>query len=403
MQKEKLFTKNYIFACAANFLNCLGFFTLLPTLPILLIEKYGILQSQAGIILASYAFAAMLARPFSAYFSDLYNRKTILCGFLAVYSLLFLPYAFLTGVAAFIALRAVHGIFFGGETVCANALVTDIVCESRRGEGFGYFGVCNNLAMALGPMVGLYIHEFTGGFLWVSITAFLFCAAGFLCILEIHLSPEQKKAKPTENKGLSLDKLFQPKGIYAGIALLFISYPWGFIFSFSAIYGKKLGISGAMGAFFAFVSAGLVASRLFSGKLVDKGKITAVIQVGSFAVSVILALFAAIGFIKLQNGVVLQILFYIIGLLIGVGYGIMFPAYNALFVNLSPDNRRAAASSTYLTSWDIGLGLGLIFGTIIAQKYSYSYAYAVCAVSSFVSALFFTAVVSRHFNKYKLR
>jgi predicted MFS family arabinose efflux permease len=81
----------------------------------------------------------------------------------------------------------------------------------------------------------------------------------------------------------------------------------------------------------------------------------------------------------------------------------MFPAYNALFVNLSPDNRRAAASSTYLTSWDLGLGSGLIFGGIIMEKYSVSAAYSVAAVFTFISALFFSAFVSSHFNKHKLR
>ena len=29
---------------------------------------------------------------------------------------------------------------------------------SRRGEGLGYFGVANNLAMAVGPMTSLFMH-----------------------------------------------------------------------------------------------------------------------------------------------------------------------------------------------------------------------------------------------------
>ena len=60
-------------------------------------------------------------------------------------------------------------------------------------------------------------------------------------------------------------------------------------------------------------------------------------------------------------------LFYVIALVLGVGYGLIFPAYNTLFVNLAPNNRRATASSTYMTSWDIGVGIGLVLGGRLAD------------------------------------
>ena len=40
----------------------------------------------------------------------------------------------------------------------------------------------------------------------------------------------------------------------------------------------------------------------------------------------------------------------------------MFPAYNTLFVNLAPNSQRGTATSTYLTSWDVGLGIGMLSG-----------------------------------------
>ena len=57
-----------------------------------------------------------------------------------------------------------------------------------------------------------------------------------------------------------------------------------------------------------------------------------------------------------------QILFFGIALLMGVGFGIMFPAFNTLFVNLAPNNQRVTATSTYLTSWDVGIGIGMLTG-----------------------------------------
>lgn len=64
-----------------------------------------------------------------------------------------------------------------------------------------------------------------------------------------------------------------------------------------------------------------------------------------------------------------------VALLLGVGFGTMFPAFNTLFVNLAPNNQRGTATSTYLTSWDVGIGIGLTAGGYIAQITSFDMAY----------------------------
>ena len=401
-----LWTKNYIFATLANLFNAFGFFGLLPILPIFLVERYGITQSQVGIVLAAYAFSMMIARPVSAYFSDLYNRKTILLILLLVYTLLFLSYPFLGAVLAFFVIRVFHGFFYGGAAVCANALVIDIIHEKRRGEGLGVFGITNSVAMAISPMFGLFLLETTNNFNWIFLATFIFCLIGFLFIFSVRVPKEKKVTayKNPENKKLTLDKLFQPKGIFAGIVVILMAYPYGLITSFTAIYGKELGLLKGAGFFFAFMSAGLVFARIISGKLVDKGKLTSVIKFSSFAAAISFGLFAALGFLEIQNLIVMQILFYLVGLMLGLCYGMLFPAFNMLFVNLAEDNRRAAANSTFLTSWDIGLGSGLLFGGIIMEKFGgIPSAYLVGAVLVFLAAIYFTTFVAGHFNRNKLR
>jgi MFS family permease len=401
-----LWTKNYIFATLANLFNAFGFFGLLPILPIFLVEKYGITQSQIGIILASYAFSMMIARPISAYFSDLYNRKTILLIVLLVYTLLFLPYPFIGLVAVFWLLRVIHGFFYGGAAVCANALIIDIIDKKRRGEGLGIFGITNSIAMAAGPMFGLFLLDTTNNFFWIFLMTFISCLIAFFLIFAIRVPKEKKitSYKNPENKKLSIDKLYQPKGIFAGIVVILLAYPYGLITSFTAVYGKELGILSGSGIFFAFMSAGLVFARLISGKLVDKGKITAIIKISSLGAAISFTLFAAPGFIEITNPIIMRILFYFVGIALGLCYGMFFPAINMLFVNLSPDNRRAAANSTFLTSWDIGLGCGLLFGGIIMENWGgISSAYLVGAGLCFISSIYFTVFVAGHFNKNKLQ
>ena len=43
-------------------------------------------------------------------------------------------------------------------SVAGNTIVIDILPSSRRGEGLGYYGLANNIAMSFGPMTGLFMH-----------------------------------------------------------------------------------------------------------------------------------------------------------------------------------------------------------------------------------------------------
>ena len=76
----------------------------------------------------------------------------------------------------------------------------------------------------------------------------------------------------------------------------------------------------------------------------------------------------------------------------------MFPAFNTLFVNLAPNSQRGTATSTYLTSWDVGIGVGMLAGGYIAQI-----AYLFGAVLTVISLFYFRTKVAPHFHQHKLR
>ena len=96
-------------------------------------------------------------------------------------------------------------------------------------------------------------------------------------------------------------------------------------------------------------------------------------------------------------------LYYITIYMLGVGFGVMFPAYNTLYVNLAPNNQRGTATSTYLTSWDVGIGLGISTGGYIAEHYAFDAVYLFGSVLCVVSMLYFNLYVSPHFHRNKVR
>mgnify|MGYP003175941595 FL=1 len=127
------------------------------------------------------------------------------------------------------------------------------------------------------------------------------------------------------------------------------------------------------------------------------------IAAGLYLVVVSFFLLASCVYLIQWNDTACTILFFGIALLMGIGFGIMFPAFNTLFVNLAPNNQRGTATSTYLTSWDVGIGIGMLTGGYIAEICSFDKAYLFGACLTVVSAVYFKLKVTPHYHKNKLR
>ena len=399
--KDKLWTQSFISACIGNFLLFFAFYLLLPILPLYLIEVFETNRSTVGIILSCYTLAALLVRPASGFFLDMFNRKPLYLIAYFLFVLCFVGYTFATLLGLFVVVRILHGLTFGMVTTAGNSLIVDIMPSSRRGEGLGYFGVANNLAMATGPMFSLFLHDFYS----FNIIFYLAIGSGLLGFLVANTIKSNKKVEKSLKEPVAFDRFFLPQGLSGGLSFLFMALPYGMLTTYVAIYGKELGVGSSMGIFFSLMAIGLIGSRLFSGKMVDRGKLTWVITCGTMIC--LLAFFILSTLNKLSvfaNTTTISFLFYLIAITLGVGYGMLFPAYNTLFVNLAPNNRRATASSTYLTSWDSGIGLGLVLGGQLADTAGgLPLSYFIGSLSVGISILLFKKIAAPHYEKNKLK
>jgi MFS family permease len=398
LTKDKLWTSGFINACIGNFLLFFAFYLLVPVFPLYLIEKYNATNSLVGLILSSYTIAALLIRPFAGFVLDMVNRKPIYLIAYLLFVVSFVGYPLANTIGLFLFFRILHGFTFGFVTTAGNSLLIDIMPPSRRGEGLGYFGVANNLAMAIGPMTGLFLHDIYN-FDVIFYTAIGAGTVGFIFASAIKA---RNMAVNNQKQPLAFDRFFLFEGFNAGFSLLLMGVPYGIVVTYIALYGKELGILSGVGTFFSLMAVGLTFSRLIGGKLVDKGKLVQVIAYGTALCAIAFILLSTI---KLFNSLlVISLTFYLVSLLMGIGYGLIFPAYNTLFVNLAANNRRATASSTYMTSWDIGIGIGLVAGGWIADSAGgLQFAYLVGGFAALFSFVFFVRVAGPHFNRNKLR
>lgn len=398
--KDRLWTRNYLFVCIAAFMMSFSFFILVPTLPLYLKDTFGISQAMVGVVLSCYVVAVLSVRPMAGFVADTFPRKSVYIVAYAIFVASFLGYFFITqSLALFILLRIFHGFSFGMLTTAGNTLVIDVMPSSRRGEGLGYYGVTNNLAMAFGPMAGLFIIS-SGNYTLLFLTSLVTGTVGLILGALVRV-PKRERKENVEFK-LSADRFFLKEGVRACIAFMLLAIPYGMTTSYMALYAKSVGITHNAGLFFTVMAAGLIASRLHSGKQVDRGFISETIRLG-----ICIAFLGALGEASLAMAgsysvSLAYIVYFITAFLFGYGYGTLFPAYNTLFINLAPNSRRATANATYLTGWDVGIGAGMLLGGYIAE-YGYAYCYIFGAVLVLLALIFFVCSVTPHFHKYRLR
>ncbi|MBN9301159.1 MULTISPECIES: MFS transporter [Dysgonomonas] len=387
-QKAKLWSLSYLNVCLANFLMACSFNLLMPSIPLYITEQMGVPQSQTGIVLASYAIALMFVRPFSGFIVDLYSRKKILLIAFSCYVLIFFGYFWATTVLLFIVVRFIHGITWGLSTVSSSTLAIDVVPSERRAEGIGYYGTFMNVAMAIGPFIAIHIYNHYGFdvLLWCAI------AMGALGIITVSLIKAPIKTK-VERQKISFDRFFLIKGWPIFLNQLLPCFAWGTIGPFVAQYGKGIGIPNA-GIFFLFWAGGIIASRVFAGKLVDKGKIHEVNVSAMAIVAIAFLVFALVHNIYA---------FCISGLFIGVGFGMMFPALQTLYINLAENNQRGTANSTYLIGFDLGLALGMLVGGYLTGYFSFETLYMVASGLCAVSVVVYWACSRVIFERKRLR
>lgn len=399
-EKDKLFTGNYLLMCLANFLTAFSFFLLVPTLPFYLVENFGVEPSMVGLVLSCYVVAVLCIRPFAGFMADMFQRKRVYIVSYILFAISFVGYLFVSSdILAFVVLRVLHGFAFGALNTTGNTLVIDIMPSSRRGEGLGYFGVTNNLAMAFGPMVGLFVIS-GGNYSLLFTIALLIAVTGAFISMLIKV----KYRQPKENCGkiFSADRFLLFEGIPASMAFFMLAIPYGMTSSYIAIYAEEVGIESGVGLFFTIQGIGLIVSRLISGKRVDKGLITSTISRG-IAISLVgvvgEALLSAVCGFSATAGYALYLLS---AFLIGYGFGTIFPAFNTLFINMAPHSRRATANATYLTGWDVGIGAGMLLGgTLSVNGYAGSFMFG--AILVFVAFIYFGTFVSKHFERHRLR
>ncbi len=377
---ERLWNKNYIKVMTANFSLFFAFYLLTPLLPLYLSETFGATKDVIGLVLSGYTITALLFRPFSGYFVDSFPRKQVLMVSFAAFAIFFAGYLAAGTLLLFTIVRTLHGGPFGALTVANSTVAIDVLPSSRRNEGIGYYGLSNNLAMAIAPTFAIFVYAETHNFELLFWLAFAIATFGWIVDASVTLKPRNAQLA-TRNSKLSLDRFFLKNGWLLGVNMVFFGFCFGILSNYLAIYGKQvMGITGGTGTWFMLCSIGLILSRLQGGKALRKGLLTHNASEG-----MLISLVGYTLFVASPN----MFGYYSSAILIGLGNGHMWPAFQNMMISMAHHNERGTANSTILISWDIGMGLGILAGGAIAEHLGYTAAFWTVAVMNAVGVLLY--------------
>lgn len=377
--KEKIWTRDFILICLSNFFVFLGFQMTLPTFP-LFVENLGGNDQLIGVVVGIFTFSALLIRPYAGHALESKGRRFIYLVGLGIFVFSTGAFGIAGGLVFLFILRIIQGVGWGLSTTASGTIATDLIPPKRRGEGMGYYGLSGNLALAMGPTLGLALVGY------LSFTE-LFLICGVLGAVAIALS-SRIRFKPVEPGTTTTHKkldLYEKTALPPSILLLFITVTFGGIASFLPLYTVKKGIEGIEWYFLLYAIA-LLISRTFAGKLYDQKGHRFVFPAGSIMIMAAMILLAWV-----PNSTIL----YLAAIIYGLGFGTVQPALQAWSVQNSPISRRGMANATFFSFFDLGVGMGAIVFGQIAFYLDYHSIYIASAISVFIAILLYYTVFGR--------
>ncbi len=362
-QSSKLWTKDFIIISLINFFTHLVFYTLIVITAIYVVTEFNASQSMAGLATGIFVLASLVGRVFAGKYLDRIGPKRILVGSLILFVLAMISHLFANTFILFLAIRFIHGIMHGSITTTAGAISAELIPDSRRGEGTGYYATFMNIAMAIGPFLAMFFYA-NFSFTAIFILGIIFAVLDL--IITIFLKVPQPKGAHRAKQGFHFKDFIEPKALPISFVLFILSIPYSSLLVFLAQYAIEIDLVSASTYFFVVFAVALIVTRPFTGVWFDR--------FGANRLNFPLLLLLAIGFFLLSNAKS-DLSFLLSAVFIGIGFGTILSNFLAIAIQSSPPHRKGLATSTFFISLDLANGIGPYINGILVAYLSFRQLY----------------------------
>lgn len=386
-QKQNLWTKDFIFISVINFFLMLVMYLLIVTIAPFAVNEYGASTSMAGLVSGIFIIGTLIARIATGRIIGKVGSKKILIIGLVVSSVATAFYFAAGTMPLLLANRLFHGMGLGIASTATGTMVAQIIPQSRRGEGIGYFSMSTVLATAVGPFLGIYMSqhfEFT--------ILFMLCLALAIVglILFFFVNGNERVVEPvvqdSVKRRFTISNYIEVKALPIAFITLLAGIAYSGVLSFLSFYAIEVHVVKAASFFFLVYAVIVLLSRPFSGRLLDAKGANVIVYPALLVFAV--GMFVLSG---VHNGVMLLVA----GALIGLGFGNFQSCAQAIALKGIPVERIGVATSTFYIFLDFGFGFGPYFLGNIATTMGYSHMYLLLMGVVVVAFIAFALLVGR--------
>lgn len=237
----------------------------------------------------------------------------------------------------------------------------------------GYFGLAPNIAIGIGPALGLYFLK-SSGFNYPFLFMSAFCISIIALLLAITI-----KEPVIEGKSGEKTSMISRKALFPSLIIFCATLSYGAIVSFLPLYAEKSGVANHALYFTAFALT-LIITRPIAGRLADRIGISKVIIPG------MIFIFVGVAFLSMEMSFSLLIS---AAILFGAGFAGVHPALMALAVSSVSPQRRGAAMASFSSAFEFGIALGSIVFGIVAQFTGYQTMFLISSASPIFGVVLF--------------
>ena len=360
------------FLAYANISVFFGFVDYLHTLPVP--------PADYGLLIGALAAVSLIVRPIiSPFFHSGNARGLLFLGVgLAVCSLA--AYTLATGFWSLLLVRCLHGISFAVLGTALMTLIVEVIPREKSAQFFGYLAVATLLPNTLVPPFLPFLEAHLGGFNRILLVFAALTLLIFPLVFAVTGKGQERKAQDGSSAltGREIIRNLQDMQVLRILAAMLLLYcGHALVFFFLDGYGKYIKIA-YTGVFLTLSTVGEIGIRVIAGSVfdrMDKGRLAAWSLLGLGLAYIVLASVSG------------KWIFFSLGLVFGLGWGVAMPVFNGLMFDVSQPRFRAFNINLGLQMFQAGFFLGPLIGAPLLARLGYGVLYMFCAGMSLLAAV----------------
>ena len=352
---DKLITAPFVSVTITAFVFFFYIGSVLVVVPRFVEDELGYGEFGVGLTLASFAVAAVSARPFLGRLTQRFGRRALMMAGAVLAGSASVVTGWSTTLWQVIVLRAVMGLGEAALFVGAATLIADLSPPHRRAEGASYFSVAVYGGIGLGPLVGEWsLGEDRYGLSFLVAGLFAFAAA--ITVLGVPSRVDRSAAPGATGKA----PLFHRAAFWPGVVLASGIAAFAVWSAFIPEHARSIGLAGSAGLFLLYSVISL-SLRLFGARLPER--------LGEHRM-VTIALTSLAASLTLMFAFAEPWALWVGAAGMGVGMAFMYPSLMANVINRVSDDERASALSSFTMFFELGTIVGGVALGAVGQIFS---------------------------------